>query len=66
MYNSILKITVVILAFLVTTTTFAQSTAKKNTKKKTTTTIQKLPPNTKIFFVDAERAKCEGVTTMNV
>ena len=64
MYNYILKITVVILAFLVTTTTFAQSTAKKNTKKKTTTTIQKLPPNTKIFFVDAERAKCEGVTTM--
>ncbi len=64
MNKSILKIAIVILVFLVTTTAIAQSTAKKSSKKKTTTVTQKLPPNTKLFYIDAERAKCEGVTTM--
>jgi hypothetical protein len=64
MKKSITKIIVVWFVFMTTTTAFAQSTAKKSTKKNAATVTQKLPPNTKIFYIDAERAKCEGVTTM--
>ncbi len=36
----------------------------KSNAKKPATASTKLPPNTSVFYIDAERAKCEGVTTM--
>lgn len=56
MNKSIIKIIVAMLLFTSVTTLFAQSKRKTKTPK--------MPANTKVFYVNAERAKCEGVTTM--
>lgn len=62
MQKSILNITVTLFLFICANSLFAQNTKKKSSKKKITI-AQKLPADTKLFYIDATRAKCEGVTT---
>ncbi len=56
----------IIFSFLLSASVLAQTgkTTVKKTVKKTTTPKVTLPANTSVWTVDAQRATCEGVTTM--